>query len=81
MKVGFDIDDALAFRPVAEIRREQERLLNEHLEHCRLNSPYYRDIPAKRFTLESLPELPTMATKAPGITGRPSARSLPKNTV
>ena len=59
MKVGFDIDDALAFRPVAEIRREQERLLNEHLEHCRLNSPYYRDIPAKRFTLESLPELPT----------------------
>ena len=59
MKAEFDANDTLAFRPLTEIRREQERLLNEHLEYCRRNSPFYRNLPAKRFTLDSLSELPT----------------------
>ena len=59
MKAGFDIDDTLAFRSAAEIRREQERLLNRHLEYCRRNSPFYKNIPERQFTLESLSELPT----------------------
>ena len=63
MKAEFDADDRLAFKPAEEIRREQERLLNLHLGHCREHSPFYRDLPRRRFTLESLAELPTTSKR------------------
>ena len=55
----FDADDTLAFRPADEIRREQERLLNEHLRYCREHSPFYAALPKGPVTLEGLAELPT----------------------
>lgn len=59
----FDADDRLAFCAPSEIRRVQERLLNSHIAYCRERSAYYRDLPLKPVTLESLQELPTTSKK------------------
>ena len=59
----FDVHSKLDFAEPAVIRAEQTRLLNEQLEYCRRNSPYYRRLlakfPAKEISLASLAELPT----------------------
>lgn len=60
----------LAFRPAAEIRKKQERLLAAHLQQCR-RAPFYHALPTNlfasahsaRFPLEALPDLP-FTTKA-----------------
>jgi phenylacetate-CoA ligase len=61
----FRIEDDLSFQDDETIRREQQRLLNEHLAYCRKQSPYYRrilaDLPEQRFRLEDLPSLPLTA--------------------
>jgi phenylacetate-CoA ligase len=50
------------FAGLDELRAVQEKLLREHLEYCRDNSPYYREIFAgydfAAFTLKDLKELP-----------------------
>ena len=59
----FDVHSKLDFAEPSAIRAERTRLLNEQVEYCRRNSPYYRRMlakfPAKPLTLESLAELPT----------------------
>ena len=61
--MDFDVHNQLDFAEPAVIRKEQTRLLNEHIEYCRRSSPYYRrllrGVPAGPITLESLAELPT----------------------
>ena len=39
----FNLNYELSFQPPEVIRREQERLLNEHVQHCKLHSPFYRE--------------------------------------
>ncbi|MDD5599162.1 MAG: AMP-binding protein [Victivallaceae bacterium] len=50
------------FAGIGELRAVQEKLLREHLEYCRDNSPYYREILGgydfSGFTLENLKKLP-----------------------
>ena len=52
----FNLDYELSYQPADVIRREQERLLNEHVQHCRLHSPFYRDklahLPNRPLTLD-----------------------------
>ena len=58
----FNLDYELSYQPADVIRREQERLLNEHVQHCRLHSPFYRDklahLPNRPLTLDDLKDLP-----------------------
>ena len=62
----FNLDYELSYQPADVIRREQERLLNEHVQHCRLHSPFYRDklahLPNRPLTLDDLKDLPLTHT-------------------
>ena len=59
----FDVHGQLDFAAPEAIRAEQTRLLNEHIDYCRKNSPYYRkllrDLPEKPLALADLADLPT----------------------
>ncbi|MBE6406978.1 MAG: phenylacetate--CoA ligase [Lentisphaerae bacterium] len=64
MKTKFELKDDISFLPAAEIRKEQDCLLAEHIRYCRENSPFYRKRfagfdPDKVFDYDSLQELPT----------------------
>lgn len=64
MKTRFELVDDISFLSPEEIRKEQNRLLAEHIRYCRTNSPFYRKRfaafdPEKIFDYDSLQELPT----------------------
>ena len=59
----FDLSHEWSFESPKVIHDLQERLLNEHIQYCRANSPFYKEKLAhfpkdRHFRLEELPELP-----------------------
>jgi len=52
-------NDAIEFAPLDEVRAEQERLLQQHIQYCQAHSPFYRERLANldplSATMESLP--------------------------
>ena len=60
---AFSCQSDLGLQSLDALRALQTRLLNEHLRHCREQSPYYRKLlaglPDREFALEDLAQLPT----------------------
>ena len=63
MKNHFDLNDDVSGASRSEIGKLQDRLLAEHIRHCRANSPFYRRtlaaFPDRDYDYDSLRELPT----------------------